>query len=189
MIRTGIYGGSFNPIHEGHTTLGKALTEQGVVDELWFLVSPQNPFKVDLRLLDDYARLRLAKMAVEGMEKLEVCDLEMNLPRPSYMANTLAKLRQLHPDREFVLVIGADNWERFPQWYEYKEIIRHHRVIIYPRPGYTLQDLPDWVTIAQTPLLDISSTSIREKIKNGAYDGEGLSPVVWEEIKKKGYYL
>lgn len=190
MIRTGIYGGSFNPIHQGHTTLGKALTEQGMVDELWFLVSPQNPFKVDHQLLDDCDRLRLARMAVEGMEKLEVCDLEMNLPRPSYMVNTLAKLRQMHPEREFLLVIGADNWERFPDWYQHEEIMRKHRIIIYPRPGYPLEEnLPERVTVAQTPLLDISSTDIREKIKNGAYNGDGLNPSVWEEIKKKGYYL
>ena len=111
-IITGIYGGSFNPIHRGHVCLAKALAETEFVDEIWLLVSPQNPFKVDDCLLDDALRLRLTRMAVAHEPKVEVCDREFTLPRPSYMYNTLTALSQEHPDREFVLVIGADNWER-----------------------------------------------------------------------------
>ena len=187
-IVTGIYGGSFNPIHNGHTTLGKALVKQGLVDELWFLVSPQNPFKVDDKLLRDKERLRLTRLAIKGRAHLAVCDSEMKLPRPSYMVITLEHLREKYPEREFVLVIGADNWERFPQWYHHDEILQKHRVIIYPRPGYELSNVPANILIANTPLLDISSTVIREQIKAGTYKGEDLAPAVWKEIKKKGYY-
>jgi len=187
-VLTGIYGGSFNPIHNGHTTLGRMLVRQGLVDELWFLVSPQNPFKVDAKLLDDKARLHLTRLAIRGKRHLAVCDIEMKLPRPSYMVRTLERLREEYPDREFLLVIGADNWERFPQWYQHDEILRNHRIIIYPRPGYELKDVPAGITIANTPLLDISGTAIREKIKAGEYEGEDLHPAVWKEIKKKGYY-
>lgn len=187
--RTGIYGGSFNPIHVGHVSLAKALAESGLVDEMWLLVSPQNPFKVDADLLDDDERLRLARLAVADVPGVEVCDREFSLPRPSYMYNTLQALSQEHPDREFVLVIGADNWERFPDWYRSKDILASFRVIIYPRPGYKLGKLPRRVKLADTPLLDISSTDIRRRIASEPdYDGEGLAPSVWQEIREKGYY-
>ncbi len=187
--RTGIYGGSFNPIHEGHVRLAKALADSGLVDEMWLLVSPQNPFKVDANLLDDEKRLHLARLAVKEVKGVEVCDREFTLPRPSYMYNTLQALSQEHPDREFVLVIGADNWGRFPQWYRSRDILSAYPVIIYPRPGFALHDVPESVTVADTPLLDISSTEIRRRIATKPdYDGEGLVPAVWKEIKQKGYY-
>lgn len=186
---TGIYGGSFNPIHEGHICLAKALAESGLVDEMWLLVSPQNPFKVNAELLDDDERLRLARLAVEDVSGVEICDREFFLPRPSYMYNTLQALSEEHPNREFVLVIGADNWERFPDWYHSKDILASYRVIIYPRPGYTLPKLPRRVKVANTPLLDISSTEIRRRIASEPdYDGEGHPAKIWEEIKEKGYY-
>jgi nicotinate-nucleotide adenylyltransferase len=186
---TGIYGGSFNPIHEGHICLAKALAESGLVDEMWLLVSPQNPFKVNAELLDDDERLRLARLAVADVPGVEICDREFSLPRPSYMYNTLQALSEEHPNREFVLVIGADNWERFPDWYRSKDILASYRVIIYPRPGYTLPKLPRRVKVANTPLLDISSTEIRRRIASEPdYDGEGLPPVIWKEIKEKGYF-
>ena len=186
---TGIYGGSFNPIHEGHICLAKALAESGLVDEMWLLVSPQNPFKVNAELLDDDERLRLTRLAVEDVAGVEVCDREFSLPRPSYMYNTLQALSEEHPDRKFVLVIGADNWERFPDWYRSKDILASYRVIIYPRPGYALEKVPRRVKVVNTPLLDISSTEIRRRIASEPdYDGEGLPPKVWDEIKEKGYY-
>ena len=187
--RTGIYGGSFNPIHLGHVSLAKALAESSLVDEMWLLVSPQNPFKANANLLDDETRLRLARLAVSDVPGVEVCDREFFLPRPSYMFNTLTALSREHPDREFVLVIGADNWERFPDWYRSSDILAAYRVIIYPRPGFVLPDVPKGITIADTPLLDISSTAIRRRIANDPdYDGEGLPPAVWKEIKAMGLY-
>lgn len=187
--RTGIYGGSFNPIHLGHVSLAKALAESSLVDEMWLLVSPQNPFKANANLLDDETRLRLTRLAVNDVPGVEVCDREFFLPRPSYMFNTLTALSREHPDREFVLVIGADNWERFPDWYRSSDILAAYRVIIYPRPGFVLPDVPQGVTIADTPLLDISSTAIRRRIANDPdYDGEGLPPAVWKEIKATGLY-
>ena len=187
--RTGIYGGSFNPIHLGHVSLAKALAESSLVDEMWLLVSPQNPFKANANLLDDETRLRLTRLAVSDVPGVEVCDREFFLPRPSYMFNTLTALSREHPDREFVLVIGADNWERFPDWYRSSDILAAYRVIIYPRPGFVLPDVPKGVTIADTPLLDISSTAIRCRIANDPdYDGEGLPPAVWKEIKATGLY-
>ena len=187
---TGIYGGSFNPIHNGHIQLANLLKNTDFIDEMWLLVSPQNPFKVNADLLDDEARLHLARVAVADVPGVEVCDREFSLPRPSYMYNTLKALSKEHPEREFVLVIGADNWERFPDWYRSKAILSKYRIIIYPRPGYDLQNVPPKVIIADTPLLDISSTDIRHRIANDPnYDGEGLPAAVWEEIKAKGLYV
>ena len=190
-MTTGIYGGSFNPIHQGHTTLGRWLVRHGYLDELWFLVSPQNPLKPATELLEDRARLKLARLAVGRKRGLRVSDFEFHLPRPSYMVHTLEALRATYPERDFVLVIGADNWERFPDWYESAEIIRHHRLIIYPRPGSPVDAtaLPEGVQLVETPLLNISSTQVRNAIRTDpSYDGFGLDSRVWAEIKAKGYY-
>lgn len=187
-LKTGLYGGSFNPIHIGHIQLSQALLDAHLLDEMWLLVSPQNPFKVNQKLLDDNARLKLAQLAVKNIPNIKVSDYEFHLPRPSYMVHTLEHLRQDFPEREFILIIGADNWERFPLWYKYEEILAHHRLIVYPRPGFELKDIPAGVTIADTPLIDISSTEIRENIPHPDYQGEGLCPAVWKEIKRKGYY-
>lgn len=190
-MKVGIFGGSFNPIHTGHTRLGKWLCRRGLVDELWFLVSPLNPFKQgDIDLLDDEARLQLAHLAVEGQPHLRVCDFEMHLPRPSYMVRTLEELRKAYPQNEFVLVIGADNWLRFPQWKDSDDILRHHSLLVYPRPGYDIASttLPASVRLIESPLYDISSTEIRQAIRNGNYHGRGLTPIVWKEIKQNKYY-
>lgn len=189
MKRTGIYGGSFNPIHEGHIRLAKALADSGLVDEMWLLVSPQNPFKVDAQLLDDENRLHLVQLAVADVPGVTVCDREYSLPRPSYMYNTLRTLSDEHPDREFLLVIGADNWERFPKWYRSRDILSAYGIIIFPRPGCVLQHVPANITIADTPLIDISSTEIRHRIRTEPdYNGEGLPLTVWEEIRREGLY-
>ena len=190
-MTVGLYGGSFNPIHEGHLSLGRWLVSHALVDELWFLVSPQNPLKPATGLLDDDARLHLAQLAVGRKRHLRVSDFEFHLPRPSFMVHTLEALRATYPDRDFVLVIGADNWHRFPQWYQSDEILRHHRILIYPRSGFPIEEasLPTGVTLVHTPLFDISSTQIREAIAHDpAYNGFGLNPRVWAEIKAKGYY-
>lgn len=187
---TGIYGGSFNPIHLGHTRLGRALCDMGLVDELWFMVSPQNPLKAgNASLLADDVRLHLARLAVEQTPRLRVSDFEFSLPRPSYMVRTLELLSEAHCDREFVLVIGADNWQRFPRWHRHNDILARHRVIVYPRPGYPLPpQLPPGVTLARTPLIPYSSTDIRDRIRQGTFNGEGLHPAVWKEIQTKGLY-
>ena len=191
-MKIGLFGGSFNPIHTGHLRLGQWLCKQGLVDELWFLVSPLNPLKQgDNDLLADEARLRLTQLAVEGKSQLRVCDFEMHLPRPSYMVKTLEELRKAYPSVEFLLVIGADNWLRFPQWKDSDEILRHHNLLVYPRPGYNIDvsTLPQGVSLIQSPLFDISSTEIRQAIRSGNYHGRGLTPKVWKEIKQNRYYL
>ena len=191
MAKIGIYGGSFNPIHNGHLNLAKTIANSGIVDEVWLLVSPINPLKERKDMLDDYDRLELAKIACEGINGVWVSDFEMGLPQPSYTYKTLQKLDAAFPQHEFFLIIGADNWLEFDKWKEHKYILGTHRIIVFPRDGYEL----DWQTMPENVLyLDrasttcISSTQIREGIRRGDYNGEGLPSKVWEEIKEKKYY-
>lgn len=191
MTRTGIYGGSFNPIHRGHVELAEFLCRNEGLDELWFMVSPQNPFKKSASdLSDEKIRLELARMAVRGRPCLKVSDFEFRLPRPSYTADTLAALRKAYPGRLFTLVIGADNWLAFKEWKRAEEILRRHRVLVCPRPGYPVEaaSLPPGVRLADAPLIPLSSTEIRRLVSQGKDASPGLDPDVWRTIREKGYY-
>lgn len=192
-MRIGIYGGSFNPIHKGHTELARAIVEQGCVDELWMLVSPLNPLKQDETTdIAEYAhRLRMAELATEGIEGVRVSDFESHLPIPSYMVTTLGELDKAYPEHEFVLVIGADNWERFPRWYHADEILANYPILIYRRPGCTIDEtsLPPTVQVVTTPLYDISSTDIRTSARRGRLLRRWLDPKVANYIKRHRLYL
>ena len=192
-MRIGIYGGSFNPIHKGHTELARAIVEQGCVDELWMLVSPLNPLKQDETTdIAEYAhRLRMAELATEGIDGVRVSDFESHLPIPSYMVTTLGELDKAYPEHEFVLVIGADNWERFPRWYHADEILANYPILIYRRPGCTIDEtsLPSTVQVVTTPLYDISSTDIRTSARRGRLLRRWLDPKVANYIKRHRLYL
>ena len=188
MKRTGIFGGSFNPIHNGHIALVRQLREAAGLDEVWLMVSPQNPLKQQAVLLDDRLRLRMARQALAGDRHIRVSDYEFHLPRPSYTWNTLQALGQEFPDREFVLLIGGDNWERFPHWYRADDIVRNYRLVIYPRRGSAidLSALPPTVTVVEAELLDISSTDIRRRVRDGL-SVAGLVPDVIVEAVEELY--
>lgn len=183
MILTGIFGGSFNPIHKGHIAIAEKVCQNKMVDELWLLVSPQNPLKTNQELLDDQFRLELALTATRNHPNIKVSDFEFHLPHPSYMYNTLQELKRAYPEREFILIIGADNWEIFNKWYRYQDILKEHSIIVYPRPGYDIneEELPDNVHFLSMPLYDISSTEIRKKIIRK----EKVSAYLDEEVEKK----
>lgn len=169
MIKTGIFGGSFNPIHNGHIQLVRQLKEAAGLEEVWLMVSPQNPLKRQTDLLDDDLRLQMAQQALADDPSIHVSDYEFHLPRPSYTWNTLKALEADFPDREFVLLIGGDNWERFPRWYRADDIVRNYRLVVYPRSGSAidLASLPPTVTVVEAELLDISSTDIRRRVHQG----------------------
>lgn len=188
MSRIGIFGGSFNPIHVGHIALARQLLAVGRLDEVWFVVSPQNPFKRNAFLLEDAKRLEMAKLALQDEPQLTVCDIEFHLPRPSYMLHTLQALTHAHPQHHFFLLIGADNWTAFDRWFGYQEILAHHSIIVYPRGDspITTSELPPNVTLADTPLMDISSTLIRENIRKGL-SIHGLVPANIEALVIKNY--
>ncbi len=177
----GIYGGSFNPIHMGHITLARQLLREGLLDEVWLMVSPQNPLKSSSDLLPDEIRLEMAQKAVSEEEGLKVSDVEFHLPKPSYTWNTLQALRKEQPEVEWVLLIGSDNWDIFQRWYRHDDILREYKVLIYPREGSSIDPttLPPHVSMAPTPLINISSTEIRKRVSEGA-SIEGMVPKIIE---------
>ena len=160
MKKVAIFGGSFNPIHTGHIALAQAVQQQCGLDEVWLMVSPQNPLKRnDADLLDDSLRFEMAQKALEGVEGVKACDYEFHLPKPSYTWNTLQHLTKDYPDYTFTLLIGGDNWAHFQRWRHWKDILWHHDVIVYPRDEYQ-------GTIS-VPLLNVSSTEIRKRVRAG----------------------
>lgn len=191
-MRIGIYGGSFNPVHIGHTSLAQAICEQKLVDEVWLVVSPLNPFKRNRsdELLDDHIRLEMAKIATRDISCIKVSDIEFDMPKPSYTYDTLKALKQRYPQHKFSLIIGADNWISFSKWYKSDEIMANHNIIVYRRPGceIDLSCVPKNVTVASTKLYDVSSTQIREGIKNGSDVSMYLNPEVLNYIKTNGLY-
>ena len=185
MNRTGVFGGSFNPIHNGHIALARQILKEGGLDEIWFVVSPHNPLKSAGSLADDTYRLSLVRAALEGENSLVASDYEFHMPRPSYMYDTLTSMQRDYPDREFVLIIGGDNWTMFHRWYRWEDILRNFRIIIYPRQGadINISSLPSNVRLVETELYNISSTEIRNKISLGE-DISGLVPEAVEKLIK-----
>lgn len=185
----GIFGGSFNPVHRGHIMLAQYLSQHSHLDEVWLTLSPQNPFKVSKELLDDNHRLSMLQLATDGIDGVEVCDIELSMPRPSYTINTLERLSQEYPQYQFNIVIGGDNWNLFDKWKDYSRIINEYGVVVYPRPGYELNPIGDTnVVFVDAPLADVSSTEIRNYIANGKDVEELLPQGVWEYIKANNLY-
>jgi len=169
-MNIGLFGGSFNPIHNGHVRLAKSLLQKAALDEVWFLVSPQNPFKQDQQLLDDDKRLQLVRLALKEEPQLMASDFEFHLPKPSYTWNTLQALEQEYPEGKFTLLIGGDNWEAFDKWYRYEDILKRYPIIVYPREGSKVPGVKfqgSEIQIVETPLINISSTQIRQRLHEG----------------------
>lgn len=178
--RTGIYGGSFNPIHNGHIAIANSMAELASLDEVWLVVSPQNPLKQSADLLADRLRLDMTRLALTPYPKLKACDYEFGLPRPSYMWHTLQSMSRDFPEREFTLLIGADNWAVFDRWFHADDIIANYPIAIYPRTGSPIDaaSLPEGVRLYDTGLHDISSTEVRERIRSG----EAVSGMIPDSI-------
>lgn len=170
MKKVGIYSGSFNPIHIGHLALANYLREYESFDEIWFVVSPNNPWKEGEELLPDDFRLQLVEKSIAGYDYFKASDVEFHLPKPSYTVFTLEMLRKKYPDIKFCLIIGADNWVKFDHWKDSSQIIAHHDIYVYPRKGFAIsesQELAENIHIVHSPILEISSTFIRQAMKEG----------------------
>jgi len=166
---TGLYFGSFNPIHIGHLAIANFMVEFSELEQLWFVVSPQNPLKEKKSLLQDYHRLEMVRLAVEDDDRFRASDIEFKLPTPSYTIDTLAYLEEKHPGREFQLVMGSDGLRTFHKWKHAELIVEKYHRLIYPRPGTDLKaasQLPN-ATLVDAPLMEISSSFIRQAIKEG----------------------
>ncbi len=189
--QVGIFSGSFNPVHVGHLILANYMREFTYLDEVWFVVTPHNPLKSAADLLDDDIRLEMMKIAVRDYDNLIVSDVEFDMPKPSYTIDTLTKLSAVNPDSEFTLIIGGDNWIKFPRWKENERLVKEYKILIYPRLGSEVkipEALSQNVKLVDAPIVEISSTFIRESIRAGKDVRAFLPENVYDYIVDKGLY-
>lgn len=163
MQTIGILGGSFNPVHVGHVMLASYLSQYTSLDAVWLTLSPCNPLKNTDAFVADEHRLAMLQLAVESVPNADVCDIELSLPRPSYTIKTLDTLKEQCPEKQFRLVIGSDNWLIFDKWKDYQRIIADYGVVVYPRPGYEIEEInTPGVEFVNATVINLSSTFIRE---------------------------
>lgn len=189
-MKIGLYFGTFNPVHIGHMIIAQYMLEYSDLDEVWFIVTPHNPFKKKNTLLDDRQRLHMVHLAIGDQFKLRASDIEFGLEQPSYTINTLTHLQQKYPDKQFALIMGQDNLGSFHKWKDYEKILEKCALYVYPRPGAEASQFDDYPEVhpIEAPLMELSSTQIREAVKDGKDVSYMLPPAVWEYIGQCGFY-
>ena len=190
MHKTGLYFGSFNPIHIGHLVIAEYMLEHSDLQEIWFVVSPCNPLKKKSSLLDDRQRLYMVNLAIEDDDRFRASDVEFGLPQPSYTCHTLVLLQEKFPQREFALIMGEDNLQTFEKWLNYDWILDNYHLYVYPRPGYDAAERKSHphVTFVDAPQMELSSTMIRDNIKLRKSVRYMLPPKVFQYIDEMGFY-
>jgi len=189
LMKIGLFFGSFNPVHVGHLIIANHILNETDIRKIWFVVSPQNPFKTESQLLNEYHRLHLVQLATENDNRIRASDIEFGLPKPSYTSNTLAYLAERYPDDRFCLIMGSDSFQNLHRWKNYESIVKHYPVYVYRRPGFEISDTHGAeVQILDAPLLQLSATQIREYARTGKSLRYLVPDKVLEEIEKGGYY-
>jgi nicotinate-nucleotide adenylyltransferase len=188
--KIGLFFGSFNPIHTGHLIIANVMAETTDLKKVWFVVSPQNPFKASKGLLHEFDRYDMVRAAIYDNNKLEVSDVEFHLPKPSYTIHTLVHLHEKHPEKEFSVIIGEDNLVNFTKWKNYREILNQYGLYVYPRPDAQPSELKTHpnVTMVEAPMLDISATFIRSCIRKKQSVRYLVPDAVEAIIRAKGFY-
>ncbi|HKK80999.1 MAG TPA: nicotinate (nicotinamide) nucleotide adenylyltransferase [Prolixibacteraceae bacterium] len=188
--KTGLFFGSFNPIHIGHTAIANYMVEYGPVQQIWFVVTPLNPLKKRSNLLDDYQRLELVNRAIGNDHRFLASDIEFRLPQPNYTIDTLVYMKEKHPQRDFYLIMGADNYVTFKKWKNWEILANDFKFLVYPRPGFdhTKISLTENFELIDAPVIEISSTFIRKAIAEGKDVRYFLSPEVNKYIDEMGFY-
>ncbi|MFL0085928.1 nicotinate (nicotinamide) nucleotide adenylyltransferase [Tenacibaculum maritimum] len=188
----GLYFGTFNPIHIGHLIIANYMVENSDLDEIWMVVTPHNPFKKKSTLLDNYHRLEMVFKATEGYDKIKPSDIEFNLPQPNYTVHTLAHISEKYPDHQFNLIMGEDNLKGLHKWKNYEAILEDYEVYVYPRISEgkiaTQFDNHHKIHRVEAPIIQISSTMIRNQIKEGKNSKPLLSATVWKYIDEMNFY-
>ncbi|MCX6295229.1 MAG: nicotinate (nicotinamide) nucleotide adenylyltransferase [Bacteroidetes bacterium] len=189
-MKVGLFFGSFNPIHVGHMVIANHMLAFTDLDRIWFVVSPHNPLKQKQTLLHERQRLQMVTLAIGDNNKMKASNIEFKLPQPSYTINTLAYLKEKYPNNDFVLIMGSDNLDSFPKWKNYEEILKQYELFVYPRPGFKENKLTDTkkVKIINAPLMEISSTAIRNAVKEKKDIRYFLPSAVWEYLKEMHFY-
>lgn len=188
-MKIGLFFGSFNPVHVGHLIIANSIVSSGILDQLWFVLSPQNPFKEQKSLLNEYHREYLLQIAIEGENKLKCSTIEFHLPRPSYTIDTLTYLGEKYPHHLFTIIVGSDSFKNIHKWKNGNTLLKKYPFLIYKRPGFNIDpDLPANIQAVEAPLLDISSTYIRDRLKKGQSIRFFVPDVVNEEIMRNNYY-
>jgi nicotinate-nucleotide adenylyltransferase len=191
-MKIGLYFGTFNPIHIGHLVIANHLAEYSDLNQIWFVVTPQSPFKIKQSMLDNYQRLEMVYRATKEYDKLKPSDIEFNLPQPNYTVNTLAYLQEKYPKHEFSLIMGEDNLKGFHKWKNYEWILLNHKIYVYPRLSEGIvetkfEDHPN-IQKVDAPIMELSSTFIRNAIKQGKNVKPMLPEHVWEYLDEMNFY-
>jgi nicotinate-nucleotide adenylyltransferase len=188
-MNIGLYFGSFNPVHTGHLIIASHVLNVTDIQKVWFVVSPQNPFKPSSTLLNEYDRMHLVQKAIEEDDRLRASDVEFSLPRPSYTAHTLAHLSDKYPAHRFHIIMGSDSFQNLPKWKNAAAIIQHYPILVYERPGFKVSDtLGVQVTLLEAPLLEISATHIRNLVQKGKSIRYLVPEAVAAEIERSRFY-
>jgi nicotinate-nucleotide adenylyltransferase len=188
-MKIGLYFGSFNPIHVGHLIIANHIVAFTSLQQVWFVLSPQNPLKKSSSLLNEYHRLHLIKSAIDGENKLQASTVEFQLPKPSYTVDTLTYLKEKFPQHEFSLIMGSDSFSNITNWKNYEVILKNYPLFIYKRQGFEIENsLGADLIILDAPLLEISSTHIRKLVKSGKSIRYLVPDIVKEEIERNAYY-
>ena len=188
-MKIGLYFGSFNPIHNGHLIIANHVLNETDIRRIWFVVSPQNPFKHSGTLLNEYERLHLVRMAIEGDDRLRGSDIEFLLPKPSFTSATLAYLQEKNREYEFVIIMGSDSFQNLGKWKNYEMIVSNYSILVYKRPGFeVVNDLNAKVEIMNAPLLEISSTYIRELVRANKCIKYLVPEKIEEEVQSNRFF-
>lgn len=190
-MKVGLYFGSFNPVHHGHLIIASHVVQSSGLDQVWFIVSPQNPLKHSAGLLNEYHRLFLIKAAIDGENHLRASDIEFKLPRPSYTIDTLTYIREKYQQHEFSIIMGSDSYQNLPRWKNHEQLLKTTEFYIYIRAGF--ENIPEYkyahIHILEAPLLQISATHIRNMLKEGKSIRYLVPDIVKDEIQQNRYYI
>ncbi|MCD0475007.1 nicotinate-nucleotide adenylyltransferase [Flavobacterium sp. EDS] len=191
-MKIGLYFGTFNPIHVGHLIIANHMAEHADLDQVWMVVTPHNPLKKKNTLLDDYHRLQMVHLATDSFEKLKPSDIEFKLSQPNYTVNTLVHLQERYPNHEFSLIMGEDNLKTLHKWKNYEIILQDYDIYVYPRISSEVENLElknhPKIHLIDAPIVEISSTFIRNNIKEGKNIQPLLPEKVWEYIDHNNFY-
>ena len=188
-MKIGLYFGSFNPIHIGHLVVASHVVDNTDVQQVWFVVSPQNPLKKAASLLNEYHRLHLVRLAVDDNQSFRVNDTEFKLPKPSYTVDTVTYLKEKYPQHQFSIILGSDSMQNLHKWKNFQQLTTTNRLIVYTRPGFEATPIPSIdMVLLEAPLLEISATEIRKLIKEGKSARYLVPDKVLTEIEQNGYY-